>query len=225
MHIQRGRLSIVLLMPFFISVCVSSPRGVIVFCAGDSITAAAYPHFLQKILNRDGLPARVLNYGRSGNTSGEYLDFLVKNLERLIAEQPDFILLQLGTNDLRTDLDFTPTERFRANMKNILTAFRKFRNRNGRIPSILLATIPPVPSAGPLPFDAESLRRVEAEINPTIRALAAEEGILVVDHHGLFIRRPDLLPDVHPSREGYRLLAGNWSAALKPLIKRLIKRP
>jgi lysophospholipase L1-like esterase len=220
MQIQRGRLSIVLLMPFFISVCVSSPRGMIVFCAGDSLTAAAYPHFLQRILNRDGLPARVLNFGRSGNTSGEYLDFLVKNMERLIAERPDFILLQLGTNDIRTDLDFTPTERFRDNMKKILAAFRRFRKRDGRIPVVLLSTIPPVPSAGLLPFDAESLRRVEAEINPTIRALAAEEGIIVVDNHGLFIRRPDLLPDVHPSREGYRLLAENWSAALRPLLKR-----
>lgn len=220
MHIQRGRLSIVLLLPFFVSVCVSSPRGVIVFCAGDSITAAAYPHFLQRLLNRDGFPARVLNYGRSGNTSGEYLDFMVKNMERLIAERPDFILLQLGTNDLRTDLDFTSTERFRDNLKNILAAFRKFRNRSGRIPSILLSTIPPVPTSGPFPFDAESLRRVEAEINPTIRALAAEEGILLVDNHGLFSRRPDLLPDVHPSREGYRLLAENWRAALTPLLKR-----
>jgi len=220
MHIQRGRLSIVLLMPFFVSVCVSSPRGVIVFCAGDSITAAAYPHFLQRGLNRDGLPARVLNHGRSGNTSGEYLDFLAKNMERLIAERPDFILLQLGTNDIRTDLDFTSTERFRDNMKKILAAFRKFRTRSGKIPSILLSTIPPVPSVGSLPFDAESLRRVEAEINPTIRALAAEEGLLLVDNHGLFSRRPDLLPDVHPSREGYRLLAENWRAALNPLLKR-----
>jgi lysophospholipase L1-like esterase len=220
MHIQRGRLSIVLLMPLFVSVCVSSPRGVIVFCAGDSITAAAYPHFLQRYLNQDGLPARVLNHGRSGNTSGEYLDFLVKNLERLIAERPDFILLQLGTNDIRTDLDFTSTERFRDNMKKILAAFRKFRNRSGKIPVILLSTIPPVPSTGPLPFDAESLRRVEAEINPTIRSLAAEEGLLLVDNHGLFSRRPDLLPDVHPSREGYRLLAENWRAALSPLLKR-----
>jgi lysophospholipase L1-like esterase len=220
MHIQRGRLSIVLLMPFFVSVCVSSPRGVIIFCAGDSITAAAYPHFLQRDLNRDGLPAKVLNHGRSGNTSGEYLDFLAKNMERLIAERPDFILLQVGTNDIRTDLDFTSTERFRDNMKKILAAFRQFRTRSGKIPSVLLSTIPPVPSAGPFPFDAESLRRVEAEINPTIRALAAEEGILLVDNHGLFSRRPDLLPDVHPSREGYRLLAENWRAALSPLLKR-----
>jgi len=220
MHIQRGRMSIVLLMPFFVSVCVSSPRGVIIFCAGDSITAAAYPHFLQRYLNRDGLPARVLNHGRSGNTSGEYLDFLVKNMEGLIAERPDFILLQLGTNDVRTDLDFTSTERFRDNMRKILAAFRKFRTRSGKIPSLLLSTIPPVPSAGPLPFDAESLRRVEAEINPTIRALAAEEGLLLVDNYGLFSRRPDLLPDVHPSREGYRLLAENWRTALSPLLKR-----
>jgi lysophospholipase L1-like esterase len=215
MQIQRGRWSIVLLMPFFVSFCASSPRGVIIFCAGDRITAQAYPHFLQRLLNREGHPARVLNYGRSGNTSGEYLSFLVNNRERLIEEKPDVVLLQLGTNDLRTDLDETPTDRFRSNMKSIIEVFRSFRSRKGRIPLILIATIPPVPTLGSYPFNAESGRRVEAEINPAIRALAAEEGLSVVENYGLFVRRPDLLPDIHPSREGYRLLAENWRESLR----------
>jgi len=218
MQIRRGRWSIVLMMPFFVSVCASPPRGMIILCAGDSITAQAYPHFLQRILNREGRPARVLNYGRSGNTSGEYLDFLTRNRARLIADKPDLVLIQLGTNDLRTDLDYTPTERFRSQMKKIVETFRTFRNRTGRIPVILLGTIPPVPAAGPLPFSAESARRVEAEINPAIRSLAAEEGLPVVDNHGLFIRRPELLPDVHPSRDGYRALAENWREGFRPLL-------
>jgi len=59
-------------------------------------------------------------------------------------------------------------------------------------------------------------RRVRAEINPAIREIAAAEGIAVVDQHAVFLRRPDLLPEVHPVREGYRLMAEVWRDALRP---------
>ena len=56
--------------------CSSSPPGLIILCAGDSITAAEYPRYLQRSLRGDGIRVQALNYGRNGNTSGEYLDFL-----------------------------------------------------------------------------------------------------------------------------------------------------
>lgn len=219
-QIRVGRYSILLLLPFFVSVCTSAPRGVIVLCAGDSLTAEAYPHFLQQLLNKAGFRAKVLNYGRSGNTSGEYLSFLEKNKERLGAERPDFILLQLGTNDVRTDVDHTPTDVFKSNMKRIVAIFRGFSDRTGTPSHILLATILPVPETTPRPFTPESSKRVESEINPAVRALAEEERLPLVDNHGLFLDRPDLLPGVHPVRDGYRLMAENWSAALRPFLSR-----
>jgi lysophospholipase L1-like esterase len=219
-QIRLGRHSLVLLMPFFISFCSSPPRGIIVLCAGDSITAEAYPHFLQQLLNRERIRAKVLNFGRSGYASGEYRRFLEENGERLKKERPDFILLQLGTNDVRVDGDHADTDAFAANMKAILAMLGSFTDRTGRPGRILLATIPPVPENTPLPFSPESSRRVTEEINPAIRALAAETGIPLVDNHALFAGRPDLLPGVHPVRDGYRLLAANWLAALKPLLKR-----
>ena len=215
MKYRAGRWVILVLTAFLFSGCAPSGRGVIVFCAGDSITEAAYPHFLRRILNREGIAARVLNYGRSGYTSGEYLNFLVKSRDKLIEEKPDVILLQLGTNDLRNDHDFTPTDKFRANMKGILGVFRTFRSRSGKIPAILIATIPDIPETPPN-FDAASARRVRAEINPAIRDIAAGEGITVVDQHAVFVRRPDLLPEVHPARDGYRLMAETWREALRP---------
>ncbi|MCX6566793.1 MAG: SGNH/GDSL hydrolase family protein [Candidatus Aminicenantes bacterium] len=216
MKFRAGRWLFLVVVALLISGCAPSGRGIIVFCAGDSITAAAYPHFLQRILNRDGIAARVLNYGRSGYTSGEYLNFLVKYRAKLIEEKPDVVLLELGTNDLRTDRDFTPTEKFRANMKGILGVFRTFRSRSGRIPTILIATIPDIPETRLANFSAESARRVQAEINPAIREIAAGEGIKVVDQHAVFVRRPDLLPEVHPARDGYRLMAETWREALRP---------
>jgi len=219
MQIQVGRISVVLLLPFFVSVCVAPPRGVIVLCAGDSITAGGYPHFLQRLLNADGIRARVHNYGRPGNRSGEFLGFLRGNRDALAALRPDLILLQLGTNDVRTDLDKTPTDVFVRNMEDILAVFKSFRDRRGRPSRILMATIPPVPgNSAAYPFDAGSVRRVVEEINPALCALGLEEHVAVVDNYALFVGRPDLLPEVHPSADGYKALARNWHAALKPYI-------
>jgi lysophospholipase L1-like esterase len=216
MKFRSGRWLYLGLTAVLFSACVPSGRGVIVFCAGDSLTEAAYPNFLRRILNRDGISARVLNYGRSGYTSGEYLNFLVASRDHLIEEKPDVVLLELGTNDLRLDHDYTPTDKFRANMKGIIGVFRTFRSRSGRIPTILIATVPDIPETKPANFGAESVRRVRAEINPAVREIAAEEGITVVDQHDVFVRRPDLLPEVHPVRDGYRLMAETWREALRP---------
>jgi lysophospholipase L1-like esterase len=59
---------------------------------------------------------------------------------------------------------------------------------------------------------------VVREINPLVRKIAAEEQLVLVDNYGLFLRSPELLPDVHPTSAGYRLLARNWYDALKPLL-------
>jgi lysophospholipase L1-like esterase len=205
-------------MPLFVSVCVAPPRGVIILCAGDSITAGGYPHYLQRLLSADGIRARVLNRGRSGNRSGEYLSYLGHDREALLGLKPDFILLQLGTNDVRTDLDHTSTEQFAANMRRILGILGDFRNRDGNPSRILLAAIPPIPEGTTYPFDRDSLRRATEEINPAIRDLAREARIPFVDNHALFLGRPDLLPGVHPSREGYKELARSWYRTLKPLL-------
>jgi lysophospholipase L1-like esterase len=198
--------------------CVPQGQGVIILCAGDSLTQYGYPPYLRRMLANEGIRARVVNYGRSGNTSGEYRTFLqVKvNKERLAEERPDVILIQLGTNDVRADLDFTPTDVFRSNMKEIISVFRTFRSRTGKKPRIYLAAIPDIMPGKPSTYSAESARRVEAEINPAIRALAAEEKLPFVDNHTIFKGRPDLLPEVHPSPEGYRAMARNWRETLRP---------
>lgn len=220
MQLRLGKHSVLLLMPFFISFCSTSPEGVIVFCAGDSITAEAYPHFLQRIFNSEGRRAKVLNYGRNGHTSGEYLSFLEKNRARLEAECPDFILLELGTNDVRADIDLTPTPVFESNIKRIIEIFRGFKSRSGKTPVILLATIPPVPEGTPFPFTPESVARVEAEINPALKSISREERVPLVDNFALFFKEPGLLRGVHPTPEGYRRLARRWFESLQPFLSK-----
>jgi lysophospholipase L1-like esterase len=172
------------------------------------------------ILNKEGIRAKILNYGRSGYTSGEYLNFLKKNKETLKTECPDFVLLQLGTNDVRLDADSTPSATFKANMKKIVEIFRTFKNRQGKETIILLATIPPIPEGSPFPFSSDSAKRVRDEINPVIRNTCEEERILMVDNYSLFLHSLFLLPEVHPNQEGYRALAQNWYRFLEPLLNR-----
>ena len=199
--------------------CSSSPPGLIILCAGDSITAAEYPRYLQRSLRGDGLRVQVLNYGREGNTSGEYLNFLKENSAILAAQHPHFILLQLGTNDVREDGDKTSAVQFESNMTEIIRIFSQFRTRSGDATRIILATIPPIPESTSFPFSQESRQRVISEINPIIYKLAKDNGLALVDNHYLFSRQPQLLPDVHPSKEGYRELAKNWYRAIKPMIR------
>ncbi len=187
----------------------------IVLCAGDSITAASYPDHLQRLLDGAGLRLQVINAGVNGNTTGEYLSYLrgSRIIERY---NPAWVLLQLGTNDIRIDGDATPIERFRENLGEILDLITRHRNPDGSSPRVILATIPPVPVEVPGHFDTASRSRVESEINPAILTIARQRGLSLADNHALFAARPVLLPEIHPSEEGYRALAETWYAALAP---------
>jgi lysophospholipase L1-like esterase len=214
--------SVLALFLSFLASCSPRPQGVVIICAGDSFTDSEYPRHLRRLFSQHGRRAKVLNFGRKGHTSGEYLRFLERERTSMSSEKPDFILLQLGTNDVRVDADFTPAADFAANMRNIVAIFRGFKNRAGGEARILVATIPPLPQRFAPPFGPESAERVRREINPLIRSLAVEEGLVLVDNYALFQNSPELLPDVHPSSAGYRRLAENWYDSLKPLLEKTI---
>jgi lysophospholipase L1-like esterase len=200
--------------------CSSQRDTIIIFCAGDSITDSEYPRHLHRLFSEEGRRVRVLNYGRKGNTSGEYRRFLEQQRSSLARTQPDFVLLQLGTNDVRVDADCTAAEDFGRNMRTIIGIFHGFRNREGEKPIILLATIPPLPDHFAPPFGPASRERVIQEINPLVVKIAAEEKAVLVDNYVLFARLPKLLAGVHPTSGGYEALAQNWHDALSPLLEK-----
>jgi lysophospholipase L1-like esterase len=193
---------------------------VVVLAAGDSITAASYPRYLQELFDHAKLPVRVVNAGVKGHTSGEYLGYL-RSSRLLPRTDPDIVLLQLGTNDVRIDGDHTDTPRFSRQMTEILDAMLGHENSRGRRPVVFLSTIPPVVVAIPRFFDASSRRRVVEEINPAIRRLAVERGLPVVDTYELFVRHPEWLPEIHPNENGYRAMARQWFERLDPQVRRL----
>ena len=200
--------------------CPRPERGVVILCAGDSITEQGYPRSLRAALRADGVRARVLNYGRSGNTSAEYLAFLDGNKEKLGAERPDIVLLELGTNDVRVDGDRATVEDFEMNIREIVGVFRGFRTRTGEPPAIFLAAVPPVPEGTPFPFGPDSGSRVVREINPAVGKICADLGIGFVDNYAIFAASPGLLPGVHPSPMGYEAMAANWYSAIRDRLRR-----
>lgn len=219
MKIGAGKSFTLFILYAFLLTCSPSQRGVIVLCAGDSLTESSYPKFLKNILISEGTRAKILNFGRSGNTTGEYLNYLLNNKESLAKKHPDIVCLLLGTNDVRNDHDRTSNEQFYTNMKDIIAIFSQFKDPNGKKTRILLSTIPPIPEEVSFPFSPESRKRVVNEINPLILKIGKEENLPVVDNTTLFLKEPGLLPEVHPTEEGYRRLAHNWFKALQPLIK------
>jgi len=224
MDVRRLGPAFLLVLLAALTSCRGRPGGIIIFCAGDSITEQGYPGFLRDSLRDEGVKARVLNHGRSGNTSAEYLRFLKGNIDTLRDERPDIVLVELGTNDVRVDGDRVSREEFKRNIRDIVGIFRDFKTRSGGRPAILLASIPPVPDGMTFPFGPESSQRVIAEINPAIKAVCMETQAIFVDNYSLFAASPGLLPGVHPGPEGYRAMARNWHIAMKPMIARLVRR-
>jgi len=217
---MRGT-SLCLILGFLAAVTCSSPlrRSLVIVCAGDSLTEQGYPRFLKRILRDNGFNARVLNYGRSGSTSAEYLKFLDQKKLAMEADHPDAILLSLGTNDVRLDGDRTGTPEFRRNLERIIAILRGFRDRRGKPTLLLLATVPPIPEIVRFPFGPESRKRIENEINPVIRQLVLDNNLPLADNYALFLVSPQLLPGVHPTDEGYKLMAENWFRTLGKVLK------
>jgi len=198
--------------------CSPKPDSYILLCAGDSLTEQGYPVYLRRLLKKEGLRVRVYNKGRSGYNSAEYLAYLRAHPNELRNFQPDFILLQLGTNDVRTDGDRTSREEFKANMKEIISLLSQLPTRRRQSPRLLLGLVPPIKPEANYPFNEESAQRVETEINPAILSLASELNLPVVNNWEIFMKRPELLPGIHPNPEGYQEMARAWFQALLPYL-------
>ncbi len=191
----------------------------VVMCAGDSITAEAYPNYLQEKLNQAGIRIKVVNKGVKGNTSGEYLKYLTSH-PVLQEVNPHIVLLQLGTNDVRIDGDQTPTDQFIHNLNRIIDLIQNYTGPDGRRPKILLATIPPliIDENHRRVFNQASQRRIVEEINPAIIKIAKSRGLALLDIYQLFQEHPEFLTGVHPTQEGYKAMAEAWFNQLNPLV-------
>jgi len=86
----------------------ATARAPVILDLGDSLTAGfglpaneAFPAKLEAWLHRQGIAARVVNAGVSGDTTADGL----ARLDWALADKPDFVILELGANDALRGID------------------------------------------------------------------------------------------------------------------------
>lgn len=150
-------------------------------------------------------PSSVVNEGEPGETAG---DRGVARFRSVLQQhRPEVVLLMEGTNDL--------LDRSAGADRAIAALQAMVREAAGQNVRVALATIPPQRPGGLRGRDA-----VAASIpafNDRVRALAAGEGVVLVDVHAAM--RDDLsllgVDDLHPTPQGYSVIAETFFIAIR----------
>jgi lysophospholipase L1-like esterase len=190
---------------------IGSNRRNVSMAVGDSITAGdgasdgrGYVELLGTRLARHFGRALTVNRGISATNTVEGLRLI---RDQLRTERPAYTLIQYGTNDWLHCGGQVPCYTIE-NLRRMLQAVKGARS----LPC-LATIIPANPDLNPGGRNAWVGRMDEA-----IRALAAEEGALLVDLEAAFRREPDLASlfhdHVHPNDRGHRLMADTFFRAL-----------
>lgn len=170
-------------------------EGPLVVFLGDSLSAGlhldaeeAFPAVLQRRMAEEGLPFRLVNAGVSGDTTAGGL----RRLDWLLAQDPDYVVVELGAND---GLRGVPLSSVESNLRGILEALAASDAR-----AILLGLkLPPNYGLG-YATDFEAIyHRLADEFDPVFVPFFLE-GVGGV---------PELnLPDgLHPTAEGHERIA------------------
>jgi lysophospholipase L1-like esterase len=176
----------------------------------------------------------VLNKGIAGNNTQD----LVKRIDRdVLAEHPDLVILMAGSNDMLNSRKFISYAAFCDNYQQLIGALKS------RGIGVVLMSPPPVDTGYVFQrhdrrlFVQEPNARLDS-LNRLIRQLATLNQVHYIDINGAFTnlgspnRQPHSLiinqanmgiaDGLHPTREGYQLIAGEVYRYLKQ--HKLLKR-
>jgi acyl-CoA thioesterase-1 len=209
---RRGRAALALILGLVLApVCPAQAPAIrtIVFF-GDSLTAGyglsdpgtqAYPAQVQRLIDAERLPWRVVNAGLSGETSAGGL----RRVDWVLTRKPDVFVLELGAND---GLRGIPPEVTRGNLQAIVD---RVRSRYPGTPIVLAGMRMPA-SMGP------EYEQAFAAVYP---ALAGKSGLTLIPFllEGV-AGRPDLnQPDrMHPTASGASIVAGTVWRSIRPIL-------
>jgi acyl-CoA thioesterase I len=150
----------------------------------------SYPAQLERALREDGINARIVNAGVSGDTTAAGRQRLAFTLDAQ-QDQPHLLLLELGANDMLRGLDPGQT---RANLAAMLDELAK-----RRIPVLLMGMRAP-PNYGP---------EYQREFDAIYAELGERPGVTLVSFWlETIYRRPELFQSdrLHPTTEGLGVL-------------------
>lgn len=181
-----------------------------VACIGDSITwgftllnpwKQSYPALLREMLG-EGYEVRNFGYNDASARFDADTPYVDKRVYRdSLAWNPDVVLLMLGTNDTKTR-NWDPAI-FHRDYRRIVDAYRALPSAP-RV--ILVAPIRIFPIMG-LPLLGVHPETMEEGVRPTIREIAEETGLELVDLRDLFTDTTYCRDGVHPQKTGARMLA------------------
>jgi lysophospholipase L1-like esterase len=165
-----------------------------------------------------GVSAEVHSLGLPGHTSRELLAAL-DGLE-LVESDPELVILLIGTNDARVDFNHVPTPKFAEALDDLVSRLRCLRTH----PCVALCTLPPVVPV-PFHFSEDSVRRIDGELNPAIRAVGRRLRMPVIELGDRFQKEWLLAGDVHPSETGYREMGRILAEAIGPWFRLIAPLP
>jgi acyl-CoA thioesterase-1 len=179
----------------------------IIAAFGDSLTAGfgaepgrSYPDYLQKDIDAQGYPWRVVNLGVSGATSSDGLE----RISEVIAQKPSIVILELGAND---GLRGIPVQRMRDNLEQMISALQQ----NGA--KVVLAGMTLPPNYGPdyIKGFESSYQTLSKKYRLTLipfllQGVAGNAALMQQD-------------GLHPNAEGNRIVAENVMRTIHPLLR------
>ena len=193
------------------AVAVTKPAAIdprpLVVCFGDSLTAGfgadegqSYPDFLQKDLDRDGFPYRVVNEGISGNTTKDGLD----RIADITALHPVVVVLEFGGNDGLRGLNVETT---RTNLAGMIQTFQAAGIK------VVLAGITLPPDYGPDYIKS---------FTGNYAALARQYKVPVLPfllNHVYGVAGMMQADNTHATNKGNQIVAANVLPYVEPLLK------
>ncbi|MBU1566127.1 MAG: hypothetical protein KJ630_10920 [Proteobacteria bacterium] len=169
--------------------------------AGDPSNITGYAPKLETLLNNNGKPSVVANYGLwSENTYGG-----VNRIDSVLAAfAANFILIMEGTNDIRGGISVETTK------FNLQTMISKAKTAKV---TPALSTLTPSSLSG-----SETL--IPQVWNPMIIALASSNGIKLADNYTATLPTwgTNNNDGIHPNAYSQQVMADTWYAVIAPMI-------
>jgi len=202
----------------FVSVLTASALPMKIACVGDSITEGgnlanpaveSYPARLQKLLGTNNFTVR--NFGVSGRTLLKQGDFPYWTDPAFAASKnfaPDIVIIQLGTNDGKP-YNWKYGTNFVANYKELIAIYQALPSA----PRVFLCSPCPVFGAGSFNIDPGTVR---TNIAPTVRGLAAELSLPLIDLQARMTNAVWFPDTVHPDTKGMMAMTAVMHEGLFP---------